>query len=131
MKKTLGILIAVSIIVGGALWAKGYYNNRYVASETYYTQVPTDEVNKDSWLVNSEGKKEVKGKMYKLVGYDKEGNKRDFSFAKQGTAKDYYAPGAYIKISASKTISLGEITVNKEDVPAKALEKIEKEGTRK
>lgn len=131
MKKTLGILIAVAIIVGGALWAKGYYNNRYVASETYYTQVPTDEVNKDSWLVNSEGKKEVKGKMYKLVGYDKEGNKRDFSFAKQGTAKDYYAPGAYIKISASKTISLGEITVNKEDVPAKALEKIEKEGTRK
>lgn len=131
MKKTLGILIAVSIVVGGALWAKGYYNNRYVASETYYTQVATDEVNKDSWLVDDEGKKEIKGKEYNLIGYDKEGNKRDFSFAKQGTAKDYYAPGSYIKISASKTISLGETTINKEDVPAKALEKIEKEGTRK
>ena len=130
MKKTLGILIAVAIIVGGALWAKGYYNNRYVASETYYTQVPTDEVNKDSWLLDSEGKKQAKGKEYNLIGYDKEGNKRDFNFAKSGTAKDYYAPGAYIKISASKTISLGESTVNKEDVPAKALEKIEKEGTR-
>lgn len=131
MKKILGILIAVVVIGGGAFWAKGYYNNRYVASETYYTQVPWDEVNKDSWLVDSEGKKRVKGKMYKLVGYDKEGNKRDFSFAKQGTAKDYYVPGSFIKISASKTISLGETTVNKEDVPAKALEKIEKEGTRK
>ncbi len=131
MKKTLGILIAVSIIVGGALWAKGYYNNRYVASETYYTQVPTDEVNKDSWLVNSEGEKQEKGKEYKLIGYDKEGNKREVDFTKRGTAKDYYAPGTYIKISASKTISLGETTINKEDVPAKALEKIEKEGTRK
>ncbi|MCU9815792.1 YxeA family protein [Paraclostridium sp. AKS73] len=131
MKKTLGILIVVSIIVGGALWAKGYYNNRYVASETYYTQVPTDEVNKDSWLVNSEGEKQEKGKEYKLIGYDKEGNKREVDFTKRGTAKDYYAPGTYIKISASKTISLGETTINKEDVPAKALEKIEKEGTRK
>ncbi|MEN2256286.1 YxeA family protein (plasmid) [Paraclostridium benzoelyticum] len=130
MKKTLGILIVVSIIVGGALWAKGYYNNRYVASETYYTQVPTDEVNKDSWLVNSEGEKQEKGKEYKLIGYDKEGNKREVDFTKRGTAKDYYAPGSYIKISASKTISLGETTINKEDVPAKALEKIEKEGTR-
>ncbi|KKY02298.1 hypothetical protein VN21_03925 [Paraclostridium benzoelyticum] len=130
MKKTLGILIVVSIIVGGALWAKGYYNNRYVASETYYTQVPTDEVNKDSWLVNSEGEKQEKGKEYKLIGYDKEGNKREVDFTKRGTAKDYYAPGTYIKISASKTISLGETTINKEDVPAKALEKIEKEGTR-
>lgn len=130
MKKTLGILIVVSIIVGGALWAKGYYNNRYVASETYYTQVPTDEVNKDSWLVNSEGEKQEKGKEYKLIGYDKEGNKREADFTKRGTAKDYYAPGTYIKISASKTISLGETTINKEDVPAKALEKIEKEGTR-
>lgn len=130
MKKTLGILIAVSIIVGGALWAKGYYNNRYVASETYYTQVPTDEVNKDSWLADDSGKKQIKGKEYKLIGYDKEGNKRDFSFIKKGTAKDYYAPGAYIKISASKTISVGETIVNKEDVPTKSLEKIEKEGTR-
>ncbi|OXX84333.1 hypothetical protein AVM15_05035 [Paraclostridium benzoelyticum] len=130
MKKTLGILIAVAIIVGGALWAKGYYNNRYVASETYYTQVPTDEVNKDSWLVNSEGEKQEKGKEYKLIGYDKEGNKREVDFTKRGTAKDYYTPGTYIKISASKTISLGETTINKEDVPAKALEKIEKEGTR-
>lgn len=131
MKKTLGILIAVAIIVGGALWAKGYYNNRYVASETYYTQVPTDEVNKDSWLVDDEGKKEIKGKEYNLIGYDKEGNKRAFSFSKQGTAKDYYAPGSFIKISASKTISVGETIVNKDEVPTKALEKIEKEGTRK
>lgn len=130
MKKTLGILIAVAIIVGGALWAKGYYNNRYVASETYYTQVPTDEVNKDSWLVDDEGKKEIKGKEYNLIGYDKEGNKRAFSFSKQGAAKDYYAPGSFIKISASKTISVGETIVNKDEVPTKALEKIEKEGTR-
>lgn len=131
MKKTLGILIAVAIIVGGALWAKGYYNNRYVASETYYTQVPTDEVNKDSWLVDDEGKKEIKGKEYNLIGYDKEGNKRAFSFSKQGTAKDYYAPGSFIKISASKTISVGETIVNKDEIPSKALENIEKEGTRK
>ncbi len=131
MKKTLGILIVLSIIVGGAVWAKGYYNNRYVASETYYTQVPSDEVIKDSWLVDSDGKKQDKGKRYKLIGYDKEGKKKDVDFSQRGTAKDYYAPGTYVKVKSSKTLDLSQVPVKKDDVPKKALEKIEKEGTRK
>lgn len=131
MKKTLGILIVLSIIIGGAVWAKGYYNNRYVASETYYTQVPLDEVIKDSWLVDDKGEKQDKGKSYDLIGYDKEGKKKDVRFVQRGTSKDYYAPGTYIKVKSSKTLDLSQVPVKKDDVPKKALEKIEKEGTRK
>lgn len=131
MKKTVGILITIAIIIGVAFWAKGYYNDRYVASETYYTQIPSDEVNEDSWLVDDKGNKQEKGKAYDLMAYDKEGNKKEVYFTIRGTAKDYYAPGTYIKISASKTLTMGESIVNKEDVPVKALENIEKQGTRK
>lgn len=46
---------------------------------------------------------------------------------KIGTSKDYYAPGTYIKINMSNTISLGANPITKQDVPSKALKKIEKE----
>lgn len=131
MKKTIGILIAVAVIGSIAFWAKGYYNDRYVASETYYTQIPVDEINEDSWLVDSAGTKQEKGKTYDLFCYDKEGNQKSFHFLKKGTAKDYYPAGTYIKINASKTISLGESVVSKDDVPKKALLQIQQEGTEK
>ena len=58
MKKKIIIIVAVILVIAGAFWAKGYYNERYVASEVYYTQVPEDEVNEDSWLVDSDGVKQ-------------------------------------------------------------------------
>ena len=76
MKKKILIIVAVILAIAGAFWAKGYYNDRYVASEVYYTQIPEDEVNEDSWLVDSDGVKQEKGKEYKLIGYYENGNEK-------------------------------------------------------
>lgn len=43
MKKTILIIAAAVFLVAGAFWAKGYYNDRYVVSDRYYTQIPEDE----------------------------------------------------------------------------------------
>ena len=136
-KKTKkGIIIAVVIavvvllVIAGAFWAKGYYNDRYVVSNFYYTQIPMDEVNEDSWLVDADGVKQEKGKEYDLIGYDENGEAKEVYFTKSGSAEDYYAPGTYIKVSASKTITVGVEVVDETDVPQAALNQIQELGTR-
>ncbi len=115
MKKKIAIILAVALVAVGAFWAKGYYNDRYVASEVYYTQIPTDEANEDPWLLDSDGNKQEKGKSYELNGYDEDGEQREVYFTKSGTAKDCYAPGTYMKVSTSKTTTVGV------DIVAEAL----------
>ena len=129
-KKGIVIAVAVLLIVAGAFWAKGYYNDRYVASNFYYTQIPADEVNADSWLVDADGVKQEKGKEYALIGYDENGEAKEVYFKKSGSAEDYYAPGTYIKVSTSKTITVGVEAVNETDVPQKALNQIRVLGTK-
>ena len=51
-------------------------------------------------------------------------------FTRSGSAEDYYAPGTYIKISMSKTITLGVEVVEEPSVPQTALEKIQELGTK-
>lgn len=113
------------------IWAKGYYNDRYVVSDTFYTQIPLDEVNEDSWLVDANGVQQERGKAYELIGYNKSGEKREVSFNQKGTAENYYAPGTYIKIDVSKTLEVGVAVIDKQNIPEKALEKINELGTRK
>lgn len=128
--KTAGILLLVAIVICGAFWAKNYYNNRYVASDCFYTQIPLDEVNEDSWLLDSDGAQQEKGKKYVLIGYNEAGEQKEVSFVKKGAAEDYYAPGAYIKVTASRTIEIGVQAVEEGDVPKTALEKIALQGTK-
>lgn len=130
MKKKITILAAVLLIAAGAFWAKGYYNDRYVASNFYYTQIPEDEVHEDSWLLDADGVKQEKGKAYDLIGYDENGEAREVHFTKSGSAEDYYAPGTYIRVSASKTITVGVETVGKAEIPQEALRQIQELGTR-
>lgn len=129
-KKGMVIAVVVLLVVAGAFWAKGYYNDRYVASSFYYTQIPEDEVNEESWLVDADGVKQEKGKAYDLIGYDENGGTKEVYFKKSGSAEDYYAPGTYIKVSASKTITVGVEVVDETDVPQKALNQIQELGTR-
>ena len=130
MKKKVVILVVVLLVVAGAFCAKGYYNDRYVVSDCYYTQIPEDEVNEDSWLVDEDGVKQAKGKAYDLVGYNEQGEQRELYFTKSGSAEDYYDPGTYIKVSMSKTIALGVEVVEESSVPQIALERIQERGTK-
>ncbi len=41
------------------------------------------------------------------MGYTEQGEPCEVYFTRSGSAEDYYAPGTYIKISMSKTITLG------------------------
>ena len=130
MKKKIIIIIAIVLVIAGAFWAKGYYNDRYVASDSFYTQIPLDEVNEDSWLVDSDGVKQEKGKEYNLIGYNENGEQREVYFKVTGGAEDYYAPGTYIKVYTSKTIVLSHEVIDEQTVPQKALEQIKANGTR-
>ncbi|MCT0449083.1 YxeA family protein [Lactococcus lactis] len=129
MKKMLIFIVVAILIITGGVWVKGYYNNRYVSSRTYYTQIPLNEDNKTSWLVDSNGKKQEKGKEYNLKGYDENGIEKDVYFTQKGTSKDYFNPGTFIKIKSSKTLDLGIEIIAKNEVPVKALKNIEKSGT--
>lgn len=129
MKKIL-ILAAVLFVAAGAFWAKSYYNDRYVVLDCYYTQIPEEEVNEDSWLVDSDGVKQAKGKEYHLIGYNDRGEPREVWFTKKGGAEDYYAPGTYIKVDTSKTIVIGLEAVDEASLPQAALEKIKALGTK-
>ena len=130
MKKKIIIIVAMVLVIFGAFWAKGYYNDRYLVSDCYYTQIPEDEVNEDSWLVDKDGVKQAKGKAYNLVGYNEQGEQKEVYFTKKGSAKDYYAPGSYIKVNMSKTITLSVEVVEESSVPKAALEKIQELGTK-
>ena len=130
MKKKIVILAAILLVVAGAFFAKGYYNDRYVVSDCYYTQIPEDEVNEDSWLVDGDGVKQAKGKSYELMGYNEQGEQREVYFTKSGSAEDYYDPGTYIKVSMSKTITRGVEVVEESSVPQIALERIQERGTK-
>lgn len=130
MKKKMMLLVAIIIIVAGVFWAKGYYNDRYVVSDSFYTQIPLDEVNEDSWLVDKDGVKQTKGKSYHLVAYNDAGEEREVSFSQKGTAKDYYAPGTYIKLNTSKTLVVGLEVVDESTVPQAALEKLRELGSK-
>ena len=130
MKKKLMILAVAVVLVAGAFWAKNYYNDRYVISDSYYTQIPEDEINEDSWLVDSDGVQQAKGKEYTLMGYNDQGKERKVSFTKTGTAEDYYAPGTYIKVDTSETLVIGLKVVDEESVPQAAREKINTLGTK-
>ena len=129
-KKNLFILAVAIFLVAGAFWAKNYYNNRYMISDSYYTQIPEDEINEDSWLVDSDGVRQVKGKEYTLMGYNDQGKEREVYFTKTGSAEDYYAPGTYIKVDVSKTLVVGLEVVDEVSVPQAALEKINMLGTK-
>ena len=130
MRKKLIILAVVLLVIAGAFFAKGYYNDRYVVSGCYYTQVPEDEVNEDSWLVDKDGARQAEGKSYELMGYNEQGELREVYFTKSGSAEDYYAPGTYIKVNTSKTIVLDLQVVGEQSVPQLALEKIQELGTK-
>ncbi|MFM1602561.1 YxeA family protein [Helcococcus ovis] len=130
--KWIILVVVISIVLLVANWARRYYDDRYVQSDVYYTQIPLDQKNdKTEWIKDNNGKNAEKGKQYELIGYNDKGESREVQFSKKGEAKDYYSPGIYIKASTSKTLVIGISVVDEKEVPKQALEKIKSNGTRK
>lgn len=127
----ISIVVIVVILLGiFTVWAKRYYEDRYVASDVFYTQIPLDENNETSWLYNAEGKAMQEGKDYVLNGYNKNGQERELAFFVVGTEKDYYPAGTYLKIEVSKEVVLGQTIVKENTIPTEALKEIQTKGTK-
>lgn len=118
-------VIVVVVVAAGAIWAKGYYDDRY-ASQSYYAQVPADESMEIQGIKDQHGNVADKGHEYELTAYDKDGNARDLSVTVYTSdASKLYQPGTYLKIEASKQIVTGQAVIQKSEIPAAALAKIE------
>ena len=105
-KKGIVIAVVVLLVVAGAFWAKGYYNDRYVASSFYYTQIPEDEVNEDSWLVDADGVKQEKGKAYDLIGYDENGGAKKCILRNPAVRRTTMLPVPISKSAPAKRLRL-------------------------
>ena len=79
MKKKIIFITVLILVIAGAFWAKAYYNDRYVVLDSFYTQIPSDEVNEDSWLVDKDGVKQKKVRNIILLDITKMANKEKFT----------------------------------------------------
>lgn len=125
-KTVVWIVVAVLVVavVGGAVWAKQYYQDRYVGSD-YYTVVPMNFDLTPETLYDRNGKAMEMGKNFTLMAYDDQGQPRQVDFTVKGDEpSDYPQPGTYLKVSASKQIVVGWDVIDESSVPAKALEQI-------
>ena len=130
MKRSIiiGLVAIVVIGVAGALWAKKYYDSRYVGHD-YSTAVPADEPVEVGDLLDAQGKPADTGYSYSLVGYDTDLNRRVLEFDKRAeSADDLIQPGTYLRVSASEQIVLNEAIIDESEVPAQILEKLNSEG---
>jgi uncharacterized protein YxeA len=120
----IGIVVIVIVIAGG-MWAKNYYNDRYV-SQSYYAQIPANTPTTLEGLKDSDGKVVEKGRNYELKAYDKNGNERDLEVTvRTKDASKLYKPGTYLKIEASKQVVTGQAVIREAQIPAAAFAKIQ------
>lgn len=115
--KKIGFIILLIITIAGV--AVAYEKYRQQTGETYYVQLindPVCKVNKEVQSLDCE---------YKEKGYDKEGNEKTMTFyssRERALRKDSYLAVVYNK---DNYVTKYE-EVKKEEIPQKALEKLEK-----
>jgi len=121
-KKWIWIVVAAVIVVAVpvVLFAKRYYDNRYVLDDSFYTIVPPDYDITPS--IDSGGR--FTG--YTLTCYNAGGEARELSFSVLIDAhnSDLYPPGTFMRVDVSKQLVIGRRAVGETGVPEKALEKI-------
>lgn len=127
MKKKV-ILFVFMILIGiVAIKVKAHYSENYILADHFYTQIPLDEVNRYSWLINNHGEKQFIGREYFLVGYNEQGQSCHITFITRG---NYYKPGTYIELNTDKKIVIDQKVIKKSDVPKRALAQIKYYGTK-
>jgi len=127
-KRKLGLWITLAVVVliviGGAVWAKGYYEDHYVGSD-YYTVIPEGYDLTPEPLRDKNGNVMEFGKEFRLTGYDAQGGAKDVDFTVKGDeSSDFPQPGTYLKVVASKYLVNGWSVIDESSVPDKALEQI-------
>lgn len=127
MKKRLIIIGIAVVAIFGVVKAKEYYDSRYVTDGIYYIKVPSNQSMDLEDILDSNGKVVDKGKSYTFTGYDENGKSMElfFTFITDNKVK-LLKPGQYVKVKASKTISLGEEIINEADVPESVLKILNK-----
>jgi uncharacterized protein (TIGR01655 family) len=132
-KKTVLIVVGIvliALIIAAAFFGRQYYENRYV-SENYYAMIPLNYDVTPETMKSDNGDDMGQGKEYKLTIYSTDGKSREVSFTVyapgSGMAgeRELPKPGEYLLVKASKQIVTGWESIDKSQVPDKALEKIE------
>ncbi|QIK69486.1 YxeA family protein [Erysipelothrix sp. HDW6C] len=114
----------VAVLAVVAFPAYQYYQNRYVGSE-YFARVPLDFNTEPVAITDDRGAFFANGVSYQLDGYNEKGEHRVLEFTVYGDkASEMYEPGAYLSISASKQIVVGQSEVKDTDIPPTVLVKI-------
>jgi len=125
MKKKAGIIIAVVILITGILaFVKGkeYYENTYVA-KTYYGQIPSTQSMELVSEYDSSGKK-YEYIDYNFTIYNAEGESALASFNKYDV-ESAYQPNTYVKVEQSKTRTIYDEEVSREEIPKEVLKYID------
>lgn len=105
-------ILSVALVAFGTFKGYEYYNNRYVGTDYYYKITAADQpLEQKSEL---DGTPEYK---YTILAYDKNGKSHTITFRRSSP----YPEGTYLRVTASQQLSLSELVVERQDVPAKAL----------
>jgi len=126
-KVLLWIITAVVIIIliPLVLFAKQYYDARYVLDDSYYTVVPLD------YDITPYRDQDGRVTDYTLTCYNADGEAKvhTFSVLVDTHKSDLYPPGTFIKVDVSRQLVIGRRAVDEKDIPEKALEKIKESFT--
>ena len=118
-------LIAVIILVG-TVWAKQYYDIRYVGYD-YYARVPLDYPMETVILHNMDGNEVGTGIDYDLMAFNEEGEARLLSFTvidpdtPISRGEDQPQPGDYLWISASELLVVAWDFTDEGSIPGPIL----------
>ena len=83
-------------------------------------------MNRESWLIDDFGHKQLIGKEYVLVCYNALGESTHVTFIHA----DSYCPGTYIKLKTKKKIVITQRIVSESKVPERVLAQIKCYGTK-
>lgn len=124
-KITIGIVVVVIVFgVFGVMKAKEYYDNTYVG-ETYYGQILSNQPLEPQKLVGSGGEN-YSAIDYVFKAYNKNGDEVVASFEKDDV-NNAYKPNAYIMVEQSKTRTVYDKEVSREEIPKDVLKYTDEE----